>query len=65
MSQTFASRAETLAAIAARILGWRPHEFWQATPADLSLCLGPPDESDSPPTHEEIRRMIEQDTSNG
>jgi uncharacterized phage protein (TIGR02216 family) len=24
----------------ARVLGWRPDEFWAATPADLAAVLG-------------------------
>lgn len=24
---------------AARLLGWRPREFWDSTPAELAACL--------------------------
>ena len=34
------SGALTLCAMAARVLGWRPHEFWAATPAELAAGLG-------------------------
>ncbi len=36
---TFADAARRAAAVAAR-LGWRPDDFWAATPADLRLALG-------------------------
>nr|WP_083850725.1 phage tail assembly chaperone [Novosphingobium sp. Rr 2-17] len=26
--------------MAARTLGWRPHDFWSATPAELAAALG-------------------------
>ena len=39
MSGDFAAAARRAAALAAR-LGWRPDDFWAATPADLRLALG-------------------------
>ncbi len=38
----FAPAALLLCAHAARMLGWRPHEFWAATPAELTAALGLP-----------------------
>ncbi len=35
----FAAAARRAAGVAAR-LGWRPDDFWAATPADLRLALG-------------------------
>ena len=29
-----------LAGMMARALGWRPDEFWAATPADIAMVLG-------------------------
>ncbi|WP_260926464.1 phage tail assembly chaperone [Novosphingobium sp. 9] len=40
MSRTFTETAPRLCALAARTLGWRPDEFWRATPAELADCLG-------------------------
>ncbi|AOR78006.1 phage tail assembly chaperone [Novosphingobium resinovorum] len=37
---TFAAAALGLCATAARTLGWRPAEFWAATPAELAAALG-------------------------
>lgn len=35
----FASAAGRLAGIAGALLGWRPEEFWQATPGELESVL--------------------------
>lgn len=40
MSEALGPRALALCALAARALGWRPHEFWSATPAELAAALG-------------------------
>lgn len=36
----FAESARTLAGLAGVLLGWRPDEFWKATPAELAAVLG-------------------------
>lgn len=36
---TFAEAAYRLAGQSALLLGWRPAEFWDATPADLHMVL--------------------------
>jgi hypothetical protein len=36
----FAEAAERLAGVAGALLGWRPEEFWRATPAELGAVLG-------------------------
>lgn len=36
----FGERAVVLAGLAARLLGWRPDEFWNATPAEMAAALG-------------------------
>lgn len=38
----FADAARVLAGIAARVLGWRPGEFWAATPDELAAALTVP-----------------------
>lgn len=40
MNDTFASAALALCPLAARMLGWRPQHFWDATPAELAAALG-------------------------
>lgn len=40
MSATFGAGAARLAGAAAALLGWRPAEFWVATPTELAGALG-------------------------
>ena len=65
MSDSFAATARRCNALAARLLGWRPDEFWRATPAELVLALADPDEiaATTPPTRETIARMMEHDAN--
>jgi uncharacterized phage protein (TIGR02216 family) len=35
----FAESAARLAGLAGALLGWRPDEFWRATPAELAAVL--------------------------
>lgn len=63
MTQTFAAAAKTWCPLAARLLGWRPDEFWRATPAELVLALADPEaaEAAAPPSREAITAMMERD----
>lgn len=49
MSARFADSASRLAGMAGALLGWRPAEFWSATPEELAAVLtalaGPAGES--------------------
>ncbi|MEQ1726347.1 MAG: phage tail assembly chaperone [Sphingopyxis sp.] len=36
----FTESARQLAGQAGLLLGWRPNDFWAATPEDLALALG-------------------------
>jgi hypothetical protein len=36
----FSEAAGRLAGMAGALLGWRPGEFWNATPAELAAVLG-------------------------
>jgi hypothetical protein len=51
-----------LAGLTARLFGWRPEEFWQATPAELHALLDP---DASAPIHPlsrgELARLLERD----
>lgn len=58
---TFTEVAARLAGLAARALGWRPGEFWMATPAELALSLGGEEPSELPPSRADIQSMIERD----
>lgn len=39
MSDTFAASARILAGQTALLLGWRPPDFWAATPAELAAIF--------------------------
>ena len=41
MTGTFAAGARRLSGQAALLLGWRPDEFWAATPDELAATLAP------------------------
>jgi hypothetical protein len=59
---SFGEGARRLSALAARLLGWRPGEFWAATPAELAAILAPEAEAGSAPlTREEMNRLMEHD----
>ncbi|WP_133364607.1 phage tail assembly chaperone [Qipengyuania sediminis] len=58
---TFAQTAARLAGLAARVLGWRPGEFWAATPAEMAMSLGGEGPNEAPPSREEILTLIERD----
>ncbi|MFZ4108885.1 MAG: phage tail assembly chaperone [Polymorphobacter sp.] len=45
----FAGAARRAARVAAALLGWRPAEFWAATPAELRTALGLDDADDGAP----------------
>lgn len=63
MTATFAEAAARWAGLAARLLGWRPAEFWSATPAELAMALTEPEPIAAfpPPSRELIARMMERD----
>jgi hypothetical protein len=42
MSERLGPVALRLSAVAARALGWRPDDFWGATPAELAAMLASP-----------------------
>ncbi|MFN3472894.1 MAG: phage tail assembly chaperone [Blastomonas sp.] len=46
---SFAEAARALAGLSAWTLGWRPHDFWRATPEELAASLNGPAPAASPP----------------
>jgi len=50
-----------LCAVAAQLLGWRPDEFWLATPAELFAALMPPDPQGGALTRTDLNRLMERD----
>jgi uncharacterized phage protein (TIGR02216 family) len=56
----FAGAARRAARVAAAMLGWRPGEFWGATPAELRTALGLDDGGDgAPATAAMLQRLME------
>ena len=44
------------------MLGWRPNEFWAATPAELAAILAPEgDAAPAPLTRAEMNRLMERE----
>ncbi|WBO22087.1 phage tail assembly chaperone [Sphingomonas abietis] len=62
--ETFSGRAVRLAGIAGALAGWRPDDFWRATPAELETVLtalaGPVAEIAPPPAAATIAALKEQ-----
>lgn len=61
MSEAFAPMALALAKLAARRLGWRPDEFWRATPGELVALLAPARDDAGLVDRATLQRMMEQD----
>ncbi len=61
MTDTFGRSAQLLAGHMARLLGWRPDEFWRATPAELAAVLGPPDPNARPLDRATFDQLMERD----
>jgi Phage tail assembly chaperone protein, TAC len=60
MTDSFGAAALALYSFAARLLGWKPADFWNATPAELVAALvqpGAPTSLD----RSDIARMMEQE----
>mgnify|MGYP005843803403 CR=1 FL=1 len=55
---SFAESARALAGLSAWALGWRPDEFWRATPDELAAALnGPASATLAPPDAEAIAAL--------
>jgi hypothetical protein len=59
MSEPFAQAAARLAGLSAVLLGWRPGEFWAATPAELAAVLGAMGSEPDGFSGNELRRLSE------
>lgn len=60
MSELFGPAAARLGGHAATLLGWRPADFWNSTPAELAMVLepGPDGAPPDPDTLAELRRRF-------
>lgn len=63
MSETFAAMAARLAGLVPRALGWRPDDFWNATPAELAAIFTAAADSPggTPLTRGELAALLEHD----
>jgi len=57
---TFAAGAQRLAGLASLALGWRPDDFWNATPAELAAILAPKAGTGVTLSRDELERLMEQ-----
>ncbi|MDE2595763.1 MAG: phage tail assembly chaperone [Sphingomonadales bacterium] len=58
----FGPGARRLAGLAGRALGWRPDEFWRATPAELAAILSPEAAGNAVPlARADLERLMEHD----
>jgi hypothetical protein len=63
VSALFADGARRLAGLVPRALGWRPGEFWGATPAELAAILAPADAPGGEPLgRSEMTALMERDS---
>jgi uncharacterized phage protein (TIGR02216 family) len=59
-TQRFSEGAARLAGLAGALLGWRPDEFWGATPAELGAVLGAIlGENPEPAGRAELERLMQ------
>jgi Phage tail assembly chaperone protein, TAC len=57
---TFTDTAVKLFGQSAVLLGWRPDEFWDATPAELACVLSAMlTQSDTPPDTDDLQKLME------
>ncbi|EQB33302.1 phage tail assembly chaperone [Sphingobium ummariense] len=55
---SFSERAARLAGIAGWLLGWRPDEFWRATPAELAAVLAAARGEEAPETGVDAGELV-------
>lgn len=53
----FGAAAARLCGAASMLLGWRPNEFWEATPTELARALGGPEAAVGGPDTETIEAL--------
>jgi hypothetical protein len=62
VSEGFAQGAARLSGLVPRLLGWRPADFWEATPAEIASVLGALEPAAGEPlSRSEFERLMERD----
>jgi hypothetical protein len=61
MTASFGKAALGMSGLAARLLGWRPADFWAATPAELVAALSPKSDTGQSFGRVELEKLMEQD----
>jgi len=60
--ETFSASALRLAGLVPRVLGWRPGDFWSATPAELAAIFAADEQPTAEPlTRGELAALMERD----
>ena len=59
MNDHFGPGALRLSGLAAQLLGWRPAEFWAATPAELAAVFAPAAPTAGRFTRTDLTRLME------
>jgi len=58
---TFADAARRLAGLMLRLLGWRPDDFWNCTPAELAAILSADEPSGAPLSRADMIALMERE----
>lgn len=58
---TFADCARRLSGLVPRLLGWRPTDFWAATPAELAAIFETPADTAAPVSRDDLNAMLERE----
>ena len=63
MNRPFAAGAARLAGLIPRALGWRPDDFWRATPAELAAIFATGEaEPAEPLSRNDLERLLERES---
>ncbi len=62
-SPCFTDQAARLAGVIPAMVGWRPDDFWSATPAEVAAILHPPESTGAGESlnRAELNRLMERD----
>ena len=58
---TFSDSARRLSGLVLRALGWRPDDFWNATPAELMAIFLPEADAAAPLSRAELNFLMERE----